>query len=124
MSLPGGIIFVNNDIVDQIRDTLIKQLFITSTLDGYEYDAYIESYPGWTDIVRNKSQRVMVIRSFYELQNRDTADVVIFVTNGIASIEKNNFGPPGFTQRVAELHWGKLCIYYLPIYRRGCFCPK
>lgn len=124
MPLPSGIIFVNNDIVDQIRDTLIKQLFITSTLDGYEYDAYVEASPSWTETIRNTNQRIMVIRSFHELQNRETADVVIFVTHGVASIEKNNFGPPGFTQRVAELHWGKLCIYDLPIYQRGCFCPR
>lgn len=121
MILPGAIIFVNDDLVPQIRDTLIKQLFITNTLDGYEYDAYVESYPNYPEIIRNTNQRIMVIRSFTELQSQETADVVIFVTHGVASIEKNNFGPPGWTQRVAELHWGKLCIYDLPIYKRGCY---
>lgn len=111
MSLPAGIIFVNNNIVEQIRDTLIKQLFITSFMDGYVYDAIIQNDPLYPTFVHNSNQRIMVIRSFRELESRETADVVIHIKQGMAAIEKNNFGPPGLTSRVAELYWGKLRIY-------------
>ena len=108
MSLPSGIIFVNNNIVEQIRDTLIKQLFITSVMDGYVYDAIIQNDPLYPTFVHNNNQRIMVIRSFRELESRETADVVIHVKQGMAAVEKNNFGPPGLTSRVAELYWGEV----------------
>lgn len=111
MILPGAIIFINNDLTDSIKDCLNKQLFITSEFDGYTYDEIINNNPDYPNRVKNSNQRIMVIRSFTEKDNRETADVVVFVTHGIASIERNKFGPPGKTYRVAELTWGKLCIF-------------
>jgi hypothetical protein len=114
MSLPSGIVFVSNDhLPDQIRDTIITQLYITSTLDGYEYDDIINNNPDFPRQVKNTNQRIMVIRSFTELESRDTADVAILVTNGMAFIENNKFGPPGYTYRIPELTWGKLFVYAL-----------
>jgi hypothetical protein len=53
----------------------------------------------------------MIIRDFREEMNREIADVVIFVKEALASIEKNNFGPPGQTYQVLNLYWGQLCVY-------------
>jgi hypothetical protein len=114
MSLPSGIVFVSNDhLPDQIRDTIATQLYITSVLDGYEYDDLLISNPDFPSQVKNTDQRIMVIRSFKELENRNTADVAILVTNGMAFIEKNKFGPPGYTYKIPQLTWGKLFVYAL-----------
>jgi len=116
MGIPAAIIFVNDDLTVNTRTTLQKQLFITDTMDGYTYDGYVSLYPEWPAIARLQNRRVMVVRPFSELQNRTDADVVIFVTHATAAIEKNKYGPPGATYRVAELHWGKLCVFDLSIY--------
>jgi hypothetical protein len=115
MALPGAILFTNDNIPDQVRDTLRKQLAITTLMDGATFDGYVELYPTWPTYVKNKLERVMVMRSFRELDNRTLADVVIYVNNGMAAIETNKFGPPGLTYRVAELYWGKLMVYEPPL---------
>jgi len=111
MGLPGAIVFVSNNVTDQVRDTIIKQLFITTTLDGYSYDSLVESDSSYPQTMRNHLERVMVIRSLDELANRETADVVLHIKHGMAAVEKNKFGPPGNTYRIAELYWGKLEVY-------------
>jgi len=115
MALPGAIVFMNENVPEQVRDTLRKQLSITMLMDGVTFDGYIESYPTWPTQMRNHLERIMVMRSFRELTNRTLADVVIYVNNGMAAIETNKFGPPGLTYRVAELYWGKLMVYEPPI---------
>lgn len=116
MAIPAAIVFVNDDLTANIRTNLEKQLYITDTMDGYTYDGYVTAFPEWPDVARLQNKRVMVVRPFTELQNRNDADVVIFVTHGDAAIEQNKFGPPGATYRVAELHWGKLLIFTPYIY--------
>ena len=115
MIIPSAIVFVSNNIVDQIRDTLIKQLYITDVMDGYNYDQAIIANPNYPQLVKYNNRRLMVVRSFAELQNRETADVVLFVSHGNVSIEQNKFGPPDLTYRIAEVHWGKLCVFPIPI---------
>lgn len=119
--IPTGIVFVNNDLTESTKSALVKQLYITDIYDGYGYDTLIASDPNFITFVHNNNRRVMVIRSFREEQNRETADVVIFVTHGTATILKNKFGPPQTTYRVAELTWQKLCVFDLPIYK-CCNC--
>jgi len=115
MGIPGAIIFMNDTVPDQVRDTLRKQLFITTLMDGATFDGYVSANPSYPTWVRNHRDRVMVMRSFRELDNRTLADVVIYVNNGMAAIEDNKFGPPGLTYRVAELYWGKLSVYEPPL---------
>ena len=85
MPLPTGIIFVNNDLAGNTQSTLEKQLFITQTFDGATFDGYVAANPDYPTFVRSNNMRVMVIRSFEELENRALADVVIFVTYAIIS---------------------------------------
>jgi len=128
--IPTGIVFVNNDLTQSTQDALVKQLYITDIYDGYSYDNIIASDSSFPTFVHNNNRRVMVIRSFREEQNRETADVVIFVTSGTATILKNKFGPPNTTYRVAELTWQKLCVFDLSIYKCcnynkcNCSCDK
>ncbi len=119
-TIPGGIIFINTDLVDQVRDTIAKQLYITEILDGYVYDTRLAADPDYPTYVKNNEMRIMVIRSFDDYTNRESADVALFFTHGNVSIEKNNFGPPGNVFRAAEITWGKLCKYSISQYNVRC----
>lgn len=114
MILPSAIIFCNNDLTDNVKNKIIKQLFITDVLDGYVFDGYQAADPTFADTVKKQDRRMLVIRSFQETANRELADVVIFVKAGLAAILKNNWGPPGVTYPVINLYWGKLCIFEKP----------
>lgn len=117
--IPTGIIFVNDDLTDSTKTAIVNQLFITDVVDGYTFDSIIDGYVDgylFPSVVKNNNRRVLVIRSFLNEHNRNYADVVIFVSHGMASILKNGFGPPGATYSVSGLTWQKLCIFDMPIY--------
>jgi len=111
MIVPSAIIFVNKDLVDQVKNHLIKQLHIDEVIDGYVFDDRLLSNPNYITNIKQNKLRILVERSFLELENRTNADVVIFIKSGLASILKNNFGPPGNTYPVVNLYWGQLCIF-------------
>lgn len=108
---PAGIVFVNNDLTTSVQSALVKQLHITEVIDGYVFDDRIVNNANYVDAIKLLDQRIMVVRSFEELTNRALADVVIFVSHGVASVLDNKFGPPGVTSAVCRLTWGKLCIF-------------
>ena len=110
-AVPAAIIFVNNDLTNQTRDWIVKQLHIDEYMSGDEFDARVAADAQYPSNVRALNRRIMVIRDFREEMNREIADVVIFVKEALASIEKNNFGPPGQTYQVLNLYWGQLCVY-------------
>jgi hypothetical protein len=123
--LPKGIVFINNDLTPSVQNALVTQLYITNIYNGQEFDQIMIDNPSYPQFVQNNNLRVMVIRSFLEDGYRDSADVVIFVTHGTASILKNKFGPPGNTFRVAELTWQKLCVFDMSIFScKNCGCSK
>jgi hypothetical protein len=103
MRFPGAIIFVNNDLTEQVKSVLKNQLFLSDVISGEEFDARVIADPNYVNVIRNSFQRVLVIRSFWDHTNRELANVVIFIKNGLAAIEQNNFGPPGQTYPVALL---------------------
>lgn len=102
-NIPSAIIFVNNDLSQSVEDTLKLQLRIDEVMSGTEFDARIAADPNYPDLVHLNGLRIMIIRSFRELDNRSLADIVIFVKAGLAAIEANKFGPPGKTYPVATL---------------------
>ena len=108
---PAGVVFVNADLTPSVQNALVRQLHISEVIDGYEFDDRVTADPNYTDIIKQFNLRIMVVRSFEELENRSLADVVIFVTHGLASVLENKFGPPGITSAVSRLTWGKLCIF-------------
>ena len=108
---PSGIVFVNNDLTDSVQAALVKQLHISEVIDGYAFDNRILANPSYSDVVRQLDLRIMVVRSFLEQDNRTLADLVIFVTNGMASVLQNKFGPPGVTYAVSRLTWGQLGMW-------------
>jgi hypothetical protein len=110
--IPSAVIIVNKDLTNNIIYNLSKQLYITDVIDGYTFDGYVEQSDGYYNSeIKAANKRVMVIRDLREHQNRDQADLVMFVSHGMVSVEQNKFGPPRKTFRIAELYWGKLAIY-------------
>lgn len=108
--VPSAIIFVNNDLTDSTKNALVTQLFIDEVISGDVFDARVaDGYDGYyVQLIKSNDLRLMVVRSFREQTNRELADVVIFVKAALASVLKNNFGPPGTTHSVVSLYWGEL----------------
>lgn len=116
--LPSALIMINNDLTDQVLEFISRQLFLTDILDGYEFylrldDGYGgENFLSW---IKAKNRRVAVIQSHQQTEQRNLFDLVLFVKNGLASVECNKFGPPGLTLPVTKLYWGILGIYDTPV---------
>lgn len=108
---PAAIVFVNNDLTDNVSNMLVRQLHIDEVIDGSTFDARVAADPNYPRTIKANDDRLMVVRSFRELENRTLADVVIFVAHGLAAVEENKFGPKAQTYPVVDLTWGKLCIF-------------
>jgi hypothetical protein len=96
--LPPAIIFVNADINDAIKNTLITQLYIDESMTFNEFNARVQSTPTYPDSVHLQGRRILVILpTLQDPLNRALADVVLFYNQGQVTVEKNNFGPPGLS---------------------------
>lgn len=112
MSIPSAIIFVNADLTDSLKEILAEQLNVTETMTGAEFDARMAWDPNYATVVHLQKIRILVIRTdFRDYTNRTVADVVMFVKQGLVSIEKNNFGPPGLTLPLERLNLYALLRY-------------
>ena len=107
----GAVIIINNDLTDNVKNFLIRQLFISEVLDGYVFDDIVSSDENYLKSLYQLDRRVMVIRDLSELNSRDFADVVVFFAHGLVSILENKFGPRGLTFPVVDLTWTKLCVF-------------
>lgn len=115
-SLPPAIFFINGDIQypptppifvgsdpnnvqsyvgpDELTN-LQQQLFIDDTMTKAEFDARVAADPNYPTIVHLQLMRILVILpTFQDEVNRELADVVMFLHQGLADIECNRFGPP------------------------------
>jgi len=102
---PPAIVFINADITDAIKSVITSQLFINETMTDLEFDARVVADPNYPTNVHLQNLRILVIRqTFRDLTNRNLADLVMFVKQGQASIEKNNFGPPGLTLPISRFN--------------------
>lgn len=109
MRYPGAVIFVNNDLTEQVKGVLAQQLRIFESMTGTEFDARVAADPNYPSIMKNQGLRILIIRDFWAPHtNRTLCDIAIFVKNGLAYIEENKFGPPGQAYPVANLHINKL----------------
>jgi len=105
---PSAIIFVNNDLSDQVQSTLVSQLQINDTITGAEFDSRVTADPNYPNNIHINNLRVLVIRDFSDLTNRNLADIVIFIKSGLAAVEYNKYGPHNITMPVAGLYLNKL----------------
>jgi hypothetical protein len=136
MQLPPAIIFINADLNDTSKATLRSQLYINQIITGAQFDDVIAVDPTFPDQVHLNGARILVIRDeFYPYPNYELADVVIFLKQGLASIEKNKLGPPGLTLPLEKLNIyallrgaGSQYVVILPQlpcgprYHCGCYC--
>lgn len=105
MNLPPAIIFVNGDIDGYATNTLASQLYLDGYISKAEFDSRVEAFPSYPEVLHANGLRVMVILpTFRDYTNRELADVVIFVKGGLATIEKNKFGPPGLSLPVERIN--------------------
>jgi len=106
----GYIIFINNDLAGNTQSTLENQLRITESIDGYEFDQRVLEDPNYPAIIHASNLRLLVIRSYFELTNRNLADVVLFIKNGMAYVESNKFGPPGQSFNIDRIQLDKILV--------------
>ena len=117
-TIPPMILFVNGDISFPVRPpppdvlgadpplyiganpasriseltNLQRQLNIDETMCKEEFDARVEGTPEYPRIVHLQGLRILVIlESFQDMYLRNLADVVLFVKQGLASVQKNKF---------------------------------
>ena len=111
MLRPAGVIIINNDLTNSVQKAIVKQLHINEVIDGYEFDARVAADSNYITNIKLLDLRLLVKRSFDELDNRDLADVVLFAAHGLVYIMKNGFGPPGCAYAIARVTWPQLCIW-------------
>lgn len=96
MILPSLIIIINNNFSENQLQSLKTQLFIHEVINSSEFNNRIVVQPSYIQRVRLNNLRIMIILDdFYNYNNRQYADIVMNIKNGLGFIEKNNFGPPG-----------------------------
>lgn len=125
--LPSSIFFINSDINDIEKNKLKNQLFIDDTMTKKEFDARIVADPNYSTIIHLQGMRILVILpTFQDYVNRNLADVVMFLHQGLADIECNRFGPPGQSYPIDNITFYELLrsanstnVISLPFYSLG-----
>lgn len=105
---PPALIFLNNQISDETKAIIQKQLNISETITGEEFDLRLATDPNYKSVIHGNNLRVLVMRSFAESANRELADLALFYKNGLICVEKSNFGPPGITFPINNLYLSEL----------------
>jgi len=96
MQLPSAIIFINPEMSSNELQHIKEQLYVNEILQDTEFDARLVSDPNYIEVVHGQNLRILVIKNiFSDYTNREYADLVLFVKQGLLSVEKNKFGPPG-----------------------------
>jgi len=117
IAVPGALIMVNNDLSESVQNRLEIQLHIDETITGQEFDLRVAADPNYPRSIRILRRRLMVVRDHRDPTNRDQMDIVMFVKEGMISVTKNCFGPPGQTYLLRDIYWGAICIYHTVIDR-------
>lgn len=105
MNLPGAIIFINPDINMAIQEKLTIQLSISEVITGDEFDTRVINDPNYPIIAHLNNLRILVIRNNLSDQSRNNlADLVLFIKNGLATVLKNNYGPPTLAMQYERLN--------------------
>lgn len=108
---PTGVFFINSaDLLDGVKTILVQQLYITEQIDGPTFDARLAANPNYIHDIKLQNKRIGVFRAFNDDTNRQYADIALICYNGLVYVEKNNFGPPGFTFAIANVWLSKLIV--------------
>lgn len=105
MTLPASIIFINPDMDGYVRSTLTSQLHINEIMTDVEFDARVVADPNYPSNVELQGLRILVIRqSFHDITNRKYADIVLFYSHGMVTVEYKGYGPPSLTLPIERLN--------------------
>jgi len=105
---PTAIIFLNNEVVAEIQSVIKQQFFIDDTMDGYEFDARVIVDPNYVQQIHGNNLRILVIRAANDYTNRNLADLVLYASNGLISVEKNKFGMPTTTYPITHAYLSQI----------------
>jgi len=119
IAVPGALIMVNNDISSSAKNRLEIQLHIDETITGAQFDLRYAADSNYPLNLRVLRRRLLILRDHRDDTNRFQMDIVMFLKNGMISISKNCFGPPGQTYLLKDIYWGALCIYHT-VLDRSC----
>lgn len=129
MNLPSAIIFINPDINMSIQEKLTIQLSISEVITGDEFDTRVINDPNYPVLVHLNNLRILVIRNdLYDQSRHELADLVLFIKNGLATVLKNNYGPPTVSMQYERLNLFNLLAnikntkYCCQVCKCGCRC--
>jgi hypothetical protein len=128
MELPSAIIFINADISAITLNNLKTQLEFNEVMSDAEFDLRVSVDPNYPVLVHLNNQRILVLRqTLQDFTNRQLADVVMFVKQGMVTVLQNNYGPPTLSLPVERLNiWNLLAdiknISCKTITCRKCHC--
>jgi hypothetical protein len=122
MNPPAAIIFINDGVTLDYLNTLKThtgiqpnrmapwtpssstvmgidtQLEITETMWFEEFNARVEADPTYPAAIHLNGLRILVILPDFQCHlNRELADIVLFSKQGVTSVLRSKFGPPGLT---------------------------
>lgn len=90
MRYPGAIIFINNDTSDQVKNYIKSQLFVSEIISSETYDSRVSNSFLYPYITRGANLRIIVTQADLSIiNNRESADAILFVKEGIATIYNN-----------------------------------
>ncbi len=112
MQKPGALIFVNKDLNDFIKETLTNQFLLDETISQEEFKSRMVAVPTYVDSIHGNHLRILVILTDFQDQSyRELADLVLFISHGLAYVEKNNVGEPGLAVSINEMYLEKFLRY-------------
>jgi len=101
---PSAVIFINNDLSDQVLGVLKTQLNIDQVMDGYYFDSIVAENPNFKIEVHNYRVRILVLRDIHSIPDREQADIILFAKAGLVSVNSNRWGRPGATLPIARVY--------------------
>ena len=104
-NLPYALIFINNALSPNELLKIQSQLYISETISFNEFNSRINIDENYLFEIKSQFLRILVLCDYLsDHTNRQFADIVIFVKQGLVSLLKNNFGPPNLTLSVERIN--------------------
>lgn len=105
---PPFIMFVNNDLSDQVKSVFTRQFYLTEIIDGATFDGYLFTDPNFINTAYADGYRIMVLKNLSDHTDRQLANITLFYKNGLVSILKDGYGPPTLTKKLDEVSFTTL----------------
>lgn len=77
-------------------------------MTGVEFDARVLADPTYPASIYAQLLRILVIRPYTDLINRNLADLVLFCSHGLVAVEKGKTGEPGITYPIDRCYLSQI----------------